>query len=479
MSGMRGSLRVQLGVTLSIVLAVVVTTFAVALHAMTARALLNDLDERLAGDASAVAGMVEQGENGTPEVEYESLRDFETGSAPAYYEIWLDDGRVLNRSPSLSARSLARNPGVSLPRYRDVILPDGRPGRSIEIRTAARLEDAPIGAVAPTGAEQRVTIAVARGTQPIAETMVRVRAWLWALALMTILTGSGAVFFALSRGLRPVEAYAGALAQLDGTRLRTISAASRLPFELDPIRNKLDELLARLAESFARERRFTADVAHELRTPIAAIRTILDVALTRERSGADYRAAIAEAAQVTKTMQILIDDLLLMSRLDNGQIQIARRPVVLRDLVDECWSPLAVRACERGLTFSNRVDPTASVQTDPDKLKIIVSNLLSNAAEYTVTGGRIAVRGSLNSSDRPLEVWDSGPELPPNVLPRMFDRFFRADLARAADRGHAGIGLALVKSVADVLDLDVTAHNAAEGGVALRVAQRSGALQCA
>jgi two-component system sensor histidine kinase QseC len=464
------SLRLQLGIGLTVVLAVVVAMFALGLHAMTARALLQGLDERLAGDASAVAGMVEQGEAGTPELENESLPDFEAGATPAYYQIWLDDGRVLSRSPSLAGRDLGRDAAVSsTARYRDVVLPDGRAGRSIALRARARAEDAALAPKPSAGAEQRVTVVVARGIEPISKTLGRLRDWLWAMALVTVLAGSGAMFFALSRGLRPVKAYASALAQLDDTRLRAISSAAELPSELDPIRGKLDELFARLAESFARERRFTADVAHELRTPIAALRTILDVVQMRERSGEGYRAAIAEAAQVTSRMQLLVDDLLLMSRLDSRQIQIQRQPVVLKDLVDECWSPLAARARERGLTFRNEAPPAASIQSDPEKLKIIVSNLLSNAVEYTAPGGTIAVRRIANAAGSSLEVWDSGPEIPADTLPRIFDRFFRADPARAGERGHAGIGLSLVKSLADVLGMRVTAQNVSQGGVSFRV----------
>lgn len=467
------SLRVRLGITVSIVLAGVVASFALAIHAIAARALLHELDDRLAGEASAVGGMVEQGDDGAPELEFESLSDFEAAAEPAYYEIWLDDGRVLARSPSLAGRDLARQPATpAAARYRDVMLPDGRPGRSLQLPTQARPEDAAGPRVAAARGDQRVTVVVARGVEPVMATLRTIRWWLWALAVVTVLTGSGAVFFALSRGLRPVKAYAAALSQVDDTRLQSVSSTSALPSELDPIRDKLDQLLARLAESFARERRFTADVAHELRTPIGALRTILEVAQLRERSAEAYRGAIAEAAQVTTNMQSLVEDLLLMSRLESRQIQVQRRSVVLRDIVDECWGAFEARGRGRDVTFSNEVEPGVSIQSDPEKLKIIVTNLLSNAVDYTAAAGRIVVRGKVCPLGAGLEVWNSGPPIPPDVLPRIFDRFFRADPARAADQGHAGIGLSLVKSISDVLGMDVSARNVPQGGVSFRVEPR-------
>jgi len=467
------SLRVRLGITVSIVLAGVVASFALAIHAIAARALLHDLDDRLAGEASAVGGMVEQGDNGVPELEFESLSDFEATPEPAYYDVWLPDGRVLARSPSLAGRDLGWQPTTSdVGEYDNLSLPDGRAGRSLRVRTKARPEDATRPGVAATRGDQTVTVMVARGVEPMVATLHTIARWLWALAIVTLLTGSGAVFFTLSRGLRPVKAYAAGLSQVDDTRLESVSHPSDLPSELDPIRDKLDQLLARLAESFARERRFTADVAHELRTPIGALRTILEVAQLRERSPEAYRTAIAEATQVIANMQALVEDLLLMSRLDNRQIHIQRRPVVLRDIVDLCWSAFEARGRGRELTFSNQVAPSVSIDSDPEKLKIVVMNLLSNAVDYTAAAGRIVVRDKVSPLGTGLEVWNSGPPIPPEVLPRVFDRFFRADPARAADQGHAGIGLALVKAVSDVLGMDVSALNVTEGGVTFRVEPR-------
>ena len=239
-----------------------------------------------------------------------------------------------------------------------------------------------------------------------------------------------------------------------------------LPRELEPPVAKLNELLARLDESFARERRFTADVSHELRTPLTGLRALLEVTASRERSTPEYQAMIAEALDIVRQMHTLTEDLLMLARLDSQQIEVVSQPVPLRTLVDETWRPLAARARERRLTFLNAVGAEDTLVSDPDKLRLVLRNLLSNAAAYTEAGGRVEVK----SADGALfDVWDSGPSIPEEILPRVFERFFRADGARSGGGAHCGIGLALVQAVCAPLQLRVTAANLPAGGVRFRV----------
>jgi len=467
---MTTSLRVRLGLPMVGVLALVLAAFSLGIHALIARALWRQLDERLAGDAAAVAGMAEQDPGEGPELEFEPLPDFDPGPAPAYYQLWLDDGRVLGRSPSLGDRDLPRAPGGAN-QPRDLRLPDGRPGRAVQARLPLRAEDTTAGDRV-AGAANGVTVVVARATETVAATLAALRRWLAALALVTLAAGSAVILAALARALRPVRDYAAALAALDDRSLERAPAAA-LPPELAPISEKLNQSLARLAESFARERRFTADVAHELRTPLAALRAILDLAQARPRDADAYRAAVVEAAAVAREMHRLVDDLLMMARLDARQVPVRAEPVPLSEIVQDCWRPLEARAGERGLRFRNDLDGQLVMRTDPERLRLIVRNLLANAADHTAAGGAIAARGVTGAGTTALEIWDSGPSIPTELLPRIFDRFVRADPSRTS--GHAGIGLALVKGTCDLLDLTVTARNLPDGGVSFRVAQRTAA----
>jgi len=473
----RRSLRFRLTVAVLGVLVAVLAVFSVALHAVVAAAFRQRLDDQLASEAAAVAGMAEEDAALPAEFEYESLPAFERAVRPAYFQVWLDDDSVLARSPSLAARDLPRLPGRAAgPVFRDVALPDGRAGRAVQIRQPLRVEDAPPGRPSHGFA----TVVVGRGTEEVREALGTVRHWLWGLGVVVLLGAWAVAFVAVSRGLRPARSLAADIARVGEADLGRAVPTAGLPPEIEPVGRKVNELLARLAESFARERRFTADVSHELRTPLAGLRTTLEVAASRERSAPEYRAAIGEASAVVREMHALVENLLTLARLDARQVEVRRAPLRLRPFVDDCWRAHEEAARRRGLAFTNQVPDDAVAETDADKLRLVVSNLLSNAVEYTEAGGAVSVRGGpdddggLGAGGTLLEVHDSGPPIPGDLLPRIFDRFSRADSARSGGL-HCGIGLALVRSVCEVLDLAPTVENGPDGSVRFRIAYGDGA----
>jgi len=457
------SLGFRLTAAVVLVLAGVLAAFAVVTHLVLERALVRQLDLRLAGSAAAIAGMAED-EAGGAEFEAESLPEFERAARPGYFQAWLDDGRVLARSPSLGACDLPRLGGAgSAPVHADLRLPDGRPGRAIQLRQALRIEDAPPGA---PPSKRFVTVVAAVGTEDARETLAAVSRWLWLLGATAFATAAGATLVVVRRGLRPARAVAAQLDALDAAGIGNPIPTAGLPTEIAPIVSKLNELLARLAASFARERRFTADVSHELRTPLSALRTTLEVAAAQDRPATAYRAALADATALAVQMQALVGNLLLLARLDARQIPVAAEAVDLRRLVEDCWRPFAAEAGERRLRLTIQLPADCAVVSDPEKLRIVVTNLLANATAYTAPGGSITVRGG--SAETLLEVADSGPPIPEDLLPRIFDRFSRGDAARSGGV-HCGIGLALVRGVCALLGLDASAANTPDGGVRFRL----------
>jgi two-component system, OmpR family, heavy metal sensor histidine kinase CusS len=451
------SLRFRLSIAVVAVLAGVLATFAVVVHLVLEQALIGQLDVRLAAEAAAVAGMAEDDPAG-PEFEYESLPEFERSQRPGYFEAWLDDeARPFARSPSLGTRDLPQlGPQPGRPTFVDLTLPDGRPGRAIELRQPLRIEDGPPGA----GPSKRlVTVAVAEGTEEVRETLATMSRWLWALALAAFAAAAAATFLLVARGLGPTRVLAAQIERLHVEELDRPLPTTGLPEEIEPVVRKLNELLARLSASFARERRL----------PLAALRTTLEVAAAQDRPASAYRAAIGDATALVAQTQALVANLLMLARLDARQIDVETRDVGLRALVDDCWRPFEAQAAERRLRFANEIAPDTTVATDPDKLRIVVSNLLSNAAAYTAAGGSIAARDGDGRDDTVLEVADSGPPIPDELLPRLFDRFSRGDAARSSGV-HCGIGLALVRGVCPLLGLEATAENAADGSVCFRIA---------
>jgi signal transduction histidine kinase len=461
---MTRSLRVRLTAGVLFVLAAVLATFAIVVRVVFGQALERQLDARLAANAAAVAGMAEEGS--PPEFEYESLPEFERPVRPGFFEAWLDDGSTLARSPSLAARDLRRAPlRGNGPEFSAVTLPDGRRGRAVELRQPLRIEDGPRGGPGPN---RFVTVVVAQGTEDVEETLAAMSRWLWRLGLLALVLGSAATVLAVARGVRPVRDLAAEIATRDENDLAR-ALPRTVPVELEPVVDKLADLFRRLSASFERERRFTSDVSHELRTPLAALRTILEVAASRDRDAAAYRAALADAKAVVEQTQALVQNLLMLARLDAHQVDIEQQELRLRPFVEDCWRAFAAQAENRRLTFSNDVRPAAAVVTDPEKLRIVMTNLLANAAEYTGNGGAIHVREG--RGDVVLEVVDTGPPIPEHVLPRIFDRFARADNARSGGV-HTGVGLALVRAICEVLGLSVSAENGSDGSVRFELRSR-------
>jgi signal transduction histidine kinase len=440
------------------VLGLSLSTFSLFLDTAFERALRDQFDARLAQDARAVGSMVEDHGYGGWEFESGPLLGFEEGPQAAYFQVWSDQGTTIGRSPSLADRDLPRDgiePGVG-----EGTLPDGRRGRWLRVDLAPRWDP---GVEAAFGA-RKVNVLVGRGTEDIEAAVARLRWLLWgsSLTAMVLATLAGAI--AVRHGLAPIDQLGLRADAIDARRLDERLPSDGIPEELRPAVVKLNELLARLQASFDRERRFGADAGHELRTPLAGLRSILEVARSRERAAVDYRKAIDEALAVTRQLSALVESLLTLAHLDAGPggDPSTLENILLSDLVTECYAPFTERARSRDLDFQNRVPIDVSISSDRERLRIVIQNLVANAVDYTVEGGTVLVESD-PSQGVLLEIKDSGPAIPDDALEKIFDRFFRLDPSRSATGEHWGIGLALARALCGTLDLSLSVENQPNG----------------
>jgi signal transduction histidine kinase len=348
-----------------------------------------------------------------------------------------------------------------MPRRLDIRLPDGKAGRVLEAAVSARPEEG----VEPSG--RKLHVRVARSTARRDATLATFRWRLLVAGLSACAFSAALSLLAAQQGLRVLDALGARFDRLDANRLGEQIPEARLPRELLPPVRKLNELLGRLRASLERERRFNADVSHELRTPLSGMQAILELALSRDRSAADYKDAIVRARAVARDQQRLVESLLALSRAEAGQLEPRREPVSLREVCDLAFAAVSDEAAARGLRFENKVAPEATVTSDPGLLRAIAGNLISNATAYTERGGWISVESDLEKGLW-LSVQDSGPPLPAGKAEQIFERFVRLDGARSAD-GHHGIGLSLVRALCCSLGLTVAAQNQQGGTVAFDV----------
>lgn len=403
--------------------------------------LYTQFDETLVARAAALSALVEQDGDGV-EIELDPAG---TPGERAYFELW-DGERVLMRSTNLGATDLERSPGTRA--IRNVALPDGSDGRQITVRFDARREPDEHSPRPPTA----VTLVVARPIAEISTAVTQLGGVLIGVGLFGTLLCLAILAGVVRFGLAPVRSLAAAIAELREGDLAVKLEAAATPRELRPVVDRLDELLRRLAAAFSRERELTAEVAHELRTPIAGLRATIEVAMSREdRPAEKYRAALADCLLITRQTERLVETMLSLARLDADTALVARGPVDLDELVRDALAAITARAAERDVAIVTAL-PAVTAATDRDKLQLVLHNLLDNAVSYVDDGGTIRVELAPGT----ITVSNTGCALAPEDAQRVFERFWRGDVARSAGM-HAGLGLALCKKLVRLLGGTITA----------------------
>ncbi len=378
------------------------------------------------------------------------------GKADEYYELWDANARVLARSSSLGATDLPRRTGsLERPRFWNLPLPDGRPGRAIGVEFKPRTDAGGRGRNPPWSA---VLMVVAGDRGNLDEALSELLAIGGVCGVLLLAATLGTVPRVLRRGLAPLARLGEQAAQIDADTLAARFPATGLPDELLPICARLNALLARLEESFARERRFSADLAHELRTPLAELRSLAECALKwpETRDTTTDRDTLAAARQ----MESLVTNLLALARGEHGQLAAHREPVAVDALVRDGWRPFAARAETRGLRADLVVAP-ASALADPVLLRSILANLFDNAVDYAPAGGTITITGEAGPAGVTLRVANATHDLDPADVGRLFDRFWRKEAARSGGQ-HTGLGLPLARMFASAMDWTLTAALDAE-----------------
>ena len=251
------------------------------------------------------------------------------------------------------------------------------------------------------------------------------------------------IWFAVGRGLRPLFAMSQAVARRQPDALAPLAERS-LPQELQPLAGSLNALLARLDSALGAQRRFTADAAHELRTPLAALKLQLDVA-RRANDQPSRLAAYDNLDAGVERAAHLVDQLLTLARIEPEALATRAVDCDLGAIAKEAIVARGALAAKKHIDLGLARETPVRVRGDPASLAILLSNLLDNALRYTPEGGKIDVALDNDGGRAVLTVVDNGPGIPPEERARVFDRFFRGD-----DREPgSGLGLSIVKRIAD------------------------------
>ncbi len=453
---MMRSLRSQLLVGASLAACMVLLGSSLLTWTLISSALNDEFDVTVLAQSRAVAGLATRdGKRLRIVYDAQLLPEYSRLEKPDAFCFRDRHGAVILRSPGLMGEDLPQGIGTRQnPMLVDIRLPDGRPARAAIFSFTPRPADEDI--VTPAEGHA-LMVAVARDT---VERDHRLTVLGWIL-FTTMLLGTLAAFIIMwwlsGRLLRPVQALASRIGEIRPQQLSERFCDLQVPRELTPVIARLNDLLARLEEAFARERAFTADAAHELRTPLAGLRTALEVAVSRDRSATEYRNVLMDGLEISGHLQVLIDNLLAMARVEAGHVRVEREPTDIAAFIRNVWGNHAKAAHERQLHNEFSDEKTGVVAIDRAKLRLVLTNVFDNAVSYTDVGGDLSIATRIFGQRLSIFISNSGCTLSSDASAKVFDRFWRGDSAHSAVGTHCGLGLALCRSLMSLQEGSISA----------------------
>lgn len=293
------------------------------------------------------------------------------------------------------------------------------------------------------GAGFVVQVAMSRSKEEKLLAAYRQTLWLAISAALVIAVGAG--YLIARREMRPVSKLAALVAALSAADLHRRVGDDEWPQELKPLATNFDQLLARLEDAFGRMSQFSADIAHELRTPLHILQGEAELALTKGGSNAEYRTCIESAAEEYQRLAAMVDALLFLARAEQPAAQLDRKPLRLDQEIAAVCDFYQAMADEQAVALV--AHGAGQAMADAALLRRALGNLIANALRHTPGGGQVVVAASETPDHVEIAVSDTGDGIAPEDLAHVFDRFYRSDSARSRQGAGTGLGLAIVKVI--------------------------------
>ena len=316
------------------------------------------------------------------------------------------------------------------------------------------------------------TVIVGGSLETFDATMSRVTTELVIGCSLFIIFAAGGSYLLARSALKPVERLRAEVSDLSVRDIPATLAVPRTHDEISALASTMNELLVRVRTSLERERSLVADASHELRTPFAILQGELELAQRPGRSHEELMATVTVAAEEVARLTRIADDLLLLSRGDQGQLPILPEVITVRDYLEEIMDHARPQILEHGMTCEVDAPSNLRARIDPGRIRQVLDNLIDNSLRYCPRGSVIEMRAGATHQDLWLEVADSGHGFDPTFLSHAFERFRRSDTSRSRNHGGAGLGLAIVSSIVGAHGGTVIAENRPDGGACIRVTLR-------
>jgi len=277
-----------------------------------------------------------------------------------------------------------------------------------------------------------------------------------------------AVRWSLKKGLAPVHVLSDSVAAIDASNLTTRLDAPNLPIEIAPIQGRINDLLGRIESSLQREKRFSVAVAHELRTPVAELRALLEVAASRPRSVEESHQTMMTALKSIVRLDRLVSALLRLTRIECGREYATATEIPIGEFVREAIAQVQPMAIVRGIRFNIKSNDDEKIVADPDLIVMALSNLISNAAEYADGNSIVEIEITQQDSFIVMRMGNAASSLADVDIERLGESLWRIDSARTYS-SHLGMGISLARSALEASDAGFTIHLDKSGVVQFRV----------
>ena len=436
--------------------AVILTLATVSAYLLSARVVQAQFDRTLVDRVQGFASILFQVEDEV-EVEFsgELMPEYERIEDGAYFDLRYGDGELLEVSDNLEAHPTLEGLEVPFeigtePVHWTAPLPDGRDGRYIAQRIEVHHVYPEQGPHRPQARE--ILVVLARGREDLVRADRRMLVTCAVFGALLLALIAMLAWRAVDLALAPAGRLAKALEATRVERRPEHLDVDGLPAELEPMAATANALIQRVGVARERERRTTADIAHELRTPISELLTSSEVALRNLDDGRHVRRTLATVRNVAWRMSRSVATLLKLARLDAGTESFENEPVDLGVMVADLLHQRSDQALDRGLEVDCLLDPGEEIRGDESVLRIVVSNLISNAIRYAPDGGRIVCRMERSRRTWRLVVENDAPGLTEAELEYLCEPFWRRDRSRS-DRERSGLGLALSARLAEAAGL--------------------------
>jgi two-component system OmpR family sensor kinase len=439
--------RLRLTLAFVAVIAAVLVATGLFVHAQVASNLDASINRSLSSRVADVAALAQQSEHGLSESDAEAGR-----RVPALAQLIDPRGRVVDRTPGLPARPLLAPDALARARSGGRVVRDLRlHGDGERVRLIAE----PVQAQ-----DQRMVVIVGESLEDRAHALDNLAGVLLVGGPVALLLASLAGYLLTGAALAPVEAMRRRAAEFSVHDLRQRLPTAGGDDELGRLGRTLNELLERVDAAVARERTFVADTSHELRSPLAMLRTELEMLGREKPTGAALQQAVGSAIEETDRLSRLADDLLLLARADDRKLALHPQTVNAAGLLQAA----ADRAGDTRITVD--AEDATTLRADPGRVAQALDNLLANARRYADEW--ILLTALVRDGTVELHVLDDGPGFPAGFLPRAWERFARADAGRTQD--GTGLGLAIVRTIAELHGGVVGAANRPAGGADVWIA---------